>query len=330
MMIEVYLIQFIIFVSFLLILFFIRSKDRLDIVIFSGSFSLLTAVMYLLLDAPDVAMTEAAVGVLVTIFSIYALKAVHYVDKEIEDKFNLPLFVLALGFASLLIYAAKDLPEFGNEHTISQQTLAAYYIENTYKEIGIDSIVAAILASYRGFDTLLETLVILVGGLSVLLISPVIASRAQQSMDCHVPKALAMASRMDLLTRKLVRFILPVIILFGLYLQMHGEISPGGGFQAGAMIATGFILYDMVIAKAMCTRQFTAKIAVLGWSIYFITGIIGLLLGAEFLNYNIFDSMIGQKIGIITVELGVGIAVSATMLLIYFCLSEDVHDQSKL
>jgi multicomponent Na+:H+ antiporter subunit B len=317
-MIEAYLIQFIIFVSFLLVLFFIRSKNRLDVIIFSGSFSLLTAVMYLLLDAPDVAMTEAAVGVLITIFSIYALKAMNSADEELKDKFNPILFILALGLASLLIYAAADLPEFGNKYAISQQTLATYYIENTHKEIGVDSVVAAILASYRGFDTLLETLVILVGGLSVLLISPFIASEAKQSI--HEPAS-------DLLTSKLVRFVLPLIILFGLYLQIHGEISPGGGFQAGAIIATGFILYDMVIGKRqMSKRQSLAKIAILGWSVYFITGIISLLLGAEFLNYNI----IGQKLGIMTVELGVGIAVSATLLLIYFCLSEDINDQSKL
>lgn len=317
MMTEAYLMRFIIFISFLLILFLIRAKNRLDIVIFSSSFSLLTAVMYLLLDAPDVGMTEAAVGVLVSLFSIYVLRAINSADEEIEDKFNPILFILALGLAGLLIYAARDLPEFGNEQAISQQTLAAYYIENTYKEIGIDSVVAAILASYRGFDTFLETLVILVGGLSVLLISPVTKGEAKESIT---------SGGSDLLTSKLTRFTLPLVILFGLYLQIHGEISPGGGFQAGAIIATGFILYDMVIAKASCMRQSIAKIAILGWGIYFITGIIGVLLGAEFLNYNVFN----QKIGIITVELGVGVAVSATMLLIYFCLSADANDQSKL
>ncbi len=130
----------------------------------------------------------------------------------------------------------------------------------------------------------------------------------------------------------------PIILLFALYIQAHGEISPGGGFQAGAIIAIAFILYAMAFGDNALLKFISLdrlkNIAVSGVGIYFTTGIIGLLGGLEFLNYNIFanDSGLAQKIGIITVELGVGITVTATMLLIYFCLALNDHayDKSKL
>lgn len=307
----------------MVVISFIRSNNSLVIILLSSAFSLFTTVMYLVLDAPDVAMTEAAVGALISVFSIYALRAVYTAPYEFTESFNPLLFIILLSFATLLIYASLDLPEFGSQFAISQQKTAVYYIENTPSDINIPSIVAAILASYRGYDTLLETLVVLIGGLSVLLVT-------EQSTPTQVSH--------DLLITKLTRFMFPIIFIFALYLQIHGEISPGGGFQAGAIIAIAFILYAMSFGDETLLKLLSLKklknIAVSGVGLYFIAGLYGLLDGLEFLNYNAFSNNkeLSQKIGIITVELGVGITVSATMLLIYFCLALSNHasNQPKL
>ena len=150
--------------------------------------------------------------------------------------------------------------------------------------------------------------------------------------------ALASEENPDLLITKLTRFMFPIIIIFALYLQIHGEISPGGGFQAGAVIAIAFILYAMAFGDQTLLKITSLNklknIAVTGVALYFTTGLCGLLGGLEFLNYNVFSNnkILAQKIGIITIELGVGITVSATMLLIYFCLALSNHEsnQSKL
>lgn len=322
-MFEAQVISFIIAISFMVVISFIRSNNSLVIILLSSAFSLFTTVMYLVLDAPDVAMTEAAVGALISVFSIYALRAVYTAPYEFTESFNPLLFIILLSFATLLIYASLDLPEFGSQFAISQQKTAVYYIENTPSDINIPSIVAAILASYRGYDTLLETLVVLIGGLSVLLVT-------EQSTPTQVSH--------DLLITKLTRFMFPIIFIFALYLQIHGEISPGGGFQAGAIIAIAFILYAMSFGDETLLKLLSLKklknIAVSGVGLYFIAGLYGLLDGLEFLNYNAFSNNkeLSQKIGIITVELGVGITVSATMLLIYFCLALSNHasNQPKL
>lgn len=296
--------------SFLVVLFFIKSKNILLISILNGCFSLFTVTIYLLLDAPDVAMTEAVVGVLVTIFSILTIKSLHTITYEINDFFRPGLFTLSITSAVILIYAGLDLPKFGDDTAIANHKTAYYYIQNTKNDINISSIVAAILASYRGYDTLLETLVVVIGGMSVILIS--------QPQDNDMEE-------MDHLMRIVSRFILPIVFIFSLYLQVHGEISPGGGFQAGTFMAIGFIIYSMLFSKNIFSIKSLKYIAILGIGLYISTGVVGMMNGREFLNYNVFsmNKNLAQQIGIITVELGVGLAVGATMILIFSSLSSN-------
>ena len=105
------------------------------------------------------------------------------------------------------------------------------------------------------------------------------------------------------------------------YIQMHGEVSPGGGFQAGAIIATVFMLYGLAFGEDQLLSFISLDrlkiIAVIGVWMYFSVGIMGLLGIKEFLNY----SDLGAKNAIMIVELGVGVAVSATMILIYLSVA---------
>ena len=313
-MLENGLLYFTIFATLLTVIAFIRSNNIMVITLLNGTFSLFTVVMYLLLDAPDVAMTEAAVSVLSSVFAIYTIKILYNNSFSFTDSFKLGLFILSMLFAAILIYASLDLPAFG------QPIFNPYYLEHSASDTGIPSVVASILASYRGYDTLLETLVILIGGLSILLISKPIESLSSSS---------------DLLIDKLTRFVFPLIMLFALYIQFHGEISPGGGFQAGSIIAVAFILYAMTFGEDNLLKFISlAKlqiIAVAGVSLYFVIGLICLFKKTNFLNYSILakNQVLGQKIGIMAVELGVGIAVSATMLIIYLSLAY-ASDKSKL
>jgi multicomponent Na+:H+ antiporter subunit B len=289
---------FTIFSSLLIVIAFIRSNNIISIMLLNSAFSLFTVIIYLILDAPDVAMTEAAVSTLSSIFSIYTIKTLYSKNFVFIDSFNPWLFSCCIGVASLLIYSSLDLPEFGKPN------FNHYYLENSLQDIGINSVVAAILASYRGYDTLLETLVILVAGISVLLVSETV----------KLPM-----SKSDQLITKMTRFILPLILIFAFYLQLHGEISPGGGFQAGTIIAISFILYAMAFGENKLLELISITrlkiIAVLGVAIYFFTGLIGLVSNKSFLDYGS-----NQQTGIMLVEMGVGLAVAATMLIIYLSL----------
>ena len=133
--------------------------------------------------------------------------------------------------------------------------------------------------------------------------------------------------RHNLILRFIAKFLIPVIILFALYVQFHGDYGPGGGFQAGVIFSFAFILYTLVFglttAERVLPRSVLLILACLGVLIYAGTGFATLLLGGSFLNYSVLaeDPTAGQHIGILVIELGVGITVASVMLIIFFAFA---------
>lgn len=125
--------------------------------------------------------------------------------------------------------------------------------------------------------------------------------------------------------RVMSKFFMPLIMLFALYVQFHGDFGPGGGFQAGVIFAAALVLYALVFgitaAKRVVSPTVIEVLVALGVLIYAGTGIASLFFGGEFLNYGVFDAhdpAHGQHLGILLVELGVGITVAAVMMSIFF------------
>lgn len=149
----------------------ITSKNIVESIIIMSVFSLFIGICYLFLDAPDVAMTETALGAcLSTCVLLNLTKIVGEDVGRVRKSKILFASILCSVFVICLSWAALDIPEFGSNDSPLQTHLTKYYVENTYKDIAIPSMVAAILASYRGFDTLGETTVILIAGIAVTVI----------------------------------------------------------------------------------------------------------------------------------------------------------------
>ncbi|MCB2081608.1 MAG: DUF4040 domain-containing protein [Rickettsiales bacterium] len=144
-------------------------RNLLTATILLSVYSLLMAAMYLVLGAPDVAITEAAIGAgISTILLLAALLLTGEKEKASETPGS-PLFVIAFtGIA--LIYATLGMPSFGDPSAVTNQHVAPYYLHASGEEIGIPNVVTSILASYRGFDTLGETFVVFTAAISVLLL----------------------------------------------------------------------------------------------------------------------------------------------------------------
>lgn len=124
------------------------------------------------MDAPDVAMTETALGAgLSTCVLLNVIKIVGDDIGNYSRVKNLLAAGLCLIFIVCLSWASLDLPDFGSIDSPLQSHMTKYYVDNTQKEVAIPSMVAAILASYRGFDTLGESAVILIAGIGVLAIT---------------------------------------------------------------------------------------------------------------------------------------------------------------
>ncbi len=131
----------------------------------------------------------------------------------------------------------------------------------------------------------------------------------------------------NLILHVVAKFLIPLIILFALYVQFHGDFGPGGGFQAGVIFSAALILYSLVFgldaAEQIIPPQWLRILAALGVVIYAGVGVITLLLGGNYLDYSLLGSsqIAGQHLGILLVELGVGITVAAVMLIIFFAFA---------
>ncbi len=120
------------------------------------------------------------------------------------------------------------------------------------------------------------------------------------------------------------KLLIPPILLFALYVQFHGDFGPGGGFQAGIIFASAFILYGIVygVAKARQVIPSWVSRALLGVGVllYAGVGVASMLLGGNYLDYNVLahDPLHGQHLGITLVEIGVGLTVAMAMITIFF------------
>ena len=127
-----------------------------------------------------------------------------------------------------------------------------------------------------------------------------------------------------LILRVISKLLTPFILMFALYVQFHGDFGPGGGFQAGVIFAAGFILYALIngveTAKKVAPPDVVRVFVALGLILFVGVGYVSLLLGGNFLDYDVLahDPQHGQHYGILLVELGVGITVAATMIAVFF------------
>jgi multicomponent Na+:H+ antiporter subunit B len=148
----------------------IRVRNLFAVVVLSSIYSFLMASVMIVLDAVDVAMTEASVGAgistVLMLGTLYLTKTSETVPVHTPA---LPLFV-ALGTGVALVYGTFGLPPFGAADTPLHTHVGASYLANSVAETGIPNIVTSVLASYRGYDTLGETTVIFTAGIGVLLL----------------------------------------------------------------------------------------------------------------------------------------------------------------
>ncbi len=135
--------------------------------------------------------------------------------------------------------------------------------------------------------------------------------------------------------RVISKFLIPLIALFALYVQFHGDYGPGGGFQAGVIMAVSVILYALIFGLEAAKKAFPPSwIRVgmtLGVLIYGGTGVVTWMLGGEFLNYGVlsYDPSHGQHYGILAIELGVLVTVTTVMIAIFYAFGSRQPETSR-
>ncbi len=130
--------------------------------------------------------------------------------------------------------------------------------------------------------------------------------------------------RHHIIVRISTRILVPFILLFALYVQFHGDFGPGGGFQAGVIFGAGCILYGLVFGvdalMGVAPMAVVRTIAAGGVLLYALVGVAGLLAGGNYLDYGVLGAtpVAGQHLGIMLIELGVGMTVAAVVVSLFY------------
>ncbi len=150
-----------------------KSRHLFAVVMLSGIYSLLSAAFFVSLDAVDVAFTEAAVGAgISTVLMLGGMLLTSRREKPLHPGRTPVALLTVFAVGGALFYATIDMPAFGDPNAPANRpgSVGAQYVDRTPKDIEVPNIVTAVLASYRGFDTLGETLVIFTAGIAVFLL----------------------------------------------------------------------------------------------------------------------------------------------------------------
>ncbi|OQX83570.1 MAG: cation:proton antiporter [Candidatus Latescibacteria bacterium 4484_7] len=177
------------------------------------------------------------------------------------------LLILAVGIAQSI----GKIP-FGTSKT----KVGRYYIDNGVEETGATNIVTSVVVNYRGFDTLGEVTVLFVAALGL---GAVLALKKKKQENDELERA-------SLVLTSGCKFLFPFILLFGSYIFIHGHLTPGGGFQGGAVIASAFLLIYLGCRERKINENGAKAIESLSGLLFVVIGLIGLAVGGYFLlNY---------------------------------------------
>ena len=187
---------------------------------------------------------------------------------------NSLIFLLLIAFAAILLSLFVNYQEPKDLGIV-----ATHYANNAKTEVGAPNIVSAIVVSYRGFDTLGEVVILF---LTAAIIGFMLKAKHNPNESSNNPKHTGSE-----ILQTAANALVPIIIVFGAYIFVNGHLTPGGGFQGGAVIASAFVLLFMARSKSTVSHRilnFAESIS--GFSFVFI-GVLGIILAAGFLDNTI-------------------------------------------
>ncbi|MFQ9892760.1 MAG: hydrogen gas-evolving membrane-bound hydrogenase subunit E [Emergencia sp.] len=237
------------------------------------------------------------------------------------------VFIVA---ATVMLWRFIDLlPVIGDPNSEPNTHIAQYFITKGPSETNSPNLVTGVLADYRGLDTMLETTVLYLASIAVTLIMSKKESEEEAQPSFERIRLFGITE-----IKVVMPLIVPILLLYAGYVLVHGEVSLGGGFQAGALIAMAYILYSFIddedARKFRLTQHSALCIGAMGLLIYFLTGVVPMFFGGHFLEYGKLPIPgVSQpqlhSIGIILIEVGVTICVAASIITILEGILERKH-----
>ncbi len=320
------------------------SKKLINAVVIFMAYSCIMSVIWIIIESPDLAITEAAVGAGVSsILFFVTLKKIHAVEHEeeaekpediveMETHWEMKFFsvlykvtagVICLSLIIILLSVVSRLPEFGASSTPDNNEVVQRYITKGMEETGAVNIVTGIILDYRAFDTFGEACVLFVAVSCVMILLRVDTKSSSLSMPSGENDRLY-EPKNDLILQKTAKILVPIIMLFGVYIIANGHLSPGGGFAGGAIIGAGLILYLNAYGFKKTERFFSGKlyktVSTASLTFYCIAKSYSFFTGANHIETFISPGIPGNILSaglILPLNICVGLVVSCTMYSFY-------------
>jgi len=231
--------------------------------------------------------------------------------------------------AVALSIAGTGMPSFGDLAAPAALHVSNYFLEHAYHDAHTPNVVTVMIADYRGFDTLGETVVVFTAGLACWLLLP---------RRKNAPETALTARKDSLIVDVVTRLMVPIVLIFALYVIFHGHYSPGGGFQGGALMASGTLLARVVLGRersqSVMPVWLGTPLGLLGIAIYAGFGLASLGFGGGALQYDALpladSAAMRRNWGILGVEIGVAFAVMGTLVSIFDDLTTGATESRRL
>ena len=163
-------------------------------------------------------------------------------------------------FIVVMLGVVMDLPMFGDPGSITNNEVAARYLEKGIEETGAINFVAGMILDYRAFDTFGESNVLFMAVIGVLMLLQRDKKNASAAEDKEMAEDEVFDSQdSKIILKKGAKCLAPIVILYGIYVVLNGHLSPGGGFSGGSIIGAGLILYSAANGQKKMQNFFTIK-----------------------------------------------------------------------
>ncbi|HKM03092.1 MAG TPA: hydrogen gas-evolving membrane-bound hydrogenase subunit E [Lachnospiraceae bacterium] len=226
----------------------------------------------------------------------------------------------------ILLITVSNLPRTGNVFNPNNNEVAGRYIEQGLKETGATNIVAGMILDYRAFDTLGESHVLFVAAIIVVILLRIDKKKDKEnhSLEKSIRNDRIYEPKNDAILQKIAFVLVPMIMIFGIYVVLNGHLSPGGGFSGGAIIGAGLILYLNAFGFKKTEQFFTEKtfkwVCFGSLSFYCVAKSYSFFTGANNMESHIPKGIPGQILSgglILPLNIAVGLVVACTMYAFY-------------
>lgn len=230
--------------------------------------------------------------------------------------------VLCLFFMLILLYTAGSLPKYGSADVPAMNEVAERYLEKGEEETGAVNYVAGVILDYRAFDTLGESHVLYAALTAVLILLLDVGDPGTETDDYEDEKIFNFSG--DAIVQNTARIIVPIILLFGIYVILNGHLSPGGGFSGGAIIGAGLITYSVAFGNQRARKIVSFKtlkiVSLCALCFYSLSKCYSFFCGANGIESIIKNGTPGNIISaglILPLNIAVGAVVALTMYSLY-------------